>query len=131
MSHPSCRLRNVLSLVLLVVLGGATRALPQAQPLIPGVRAAIARQDFAAGEQLIAAERRAHGVTPEVLEAMSWLGRGALAAQRWDDADKYARDTYALAQSALRGRPVDQEPHLPIALGAAIEVQAQVAAHHD
>lgn len=99
-----------------------------AQPLIPAVRAAIARQDYGTGERLIREERDRRGITPEVLEAMSWLGRGALAAKEWARADKYARDTYELSVATLKTRPLDAEPRLPIALGAAIEVRAQVAA---
>jgi thiol-disulfide isomerase/thioredoxin len=107
----------------------ARPARAQQPSLIRTVRAAIAQQDFLAAEQLIMTERRVHGVTPEILEAHSWLGRGALAAERWEQAEKYARETYTMAQAALKSRPIDQEPHLPIALGAAIEVQAQVSAH--
>jgi len=114
---------------LLILAATVSPARAQSPSLIRSVRDALAKQDFPAAEQLIATERRARGVTPEVLEAHSWLGRGALAAQRWERADTYARETYTLAQAALKGRPIDQEPHLPIALGAAIEVQAQVAAH--
>jgi thiol-disulfide isomerase/thioredoxin len=96
--------------------------------VIAEVRAEIAKQDFARGESILSAYRAANGVTPEVLEALSWLGRGALAAKQWDKAEDYARQTYDLALAALQGRSVDQEPRLPIALGAAIEVQAHVRA---
>jgi thiol-disulfide isomerase/thioredoxin len=96
--------------------------------IIAEVRAEIAKQDFARGESILSEYRSAHGVTPEVLEALSWLGRGALAARQWDQAEDYARQTYDLALAALQSRGVDQEPRLPIALGAAIEVQAHVRA---
>jgi thiol-disulfide isomerase/thioredoxin len=96
--------------------------------IIAEVRAEIAKQDFARGESILSEYRAAHGVTPEALEALSWLGRGALAAKQWDKAEDYARQTYDLALAALQSRPVDQEPRLPIALGAAIEVQAHVRA---
>ncbi|MGE3958169.1 MAG: TlpA family protein disulfide reductase [Vicinamibacterales bacterium] len=112
-----------------VVFAGVPEALAQTQSLTAAVRAAIAKQDFAGAEQLVANDRKARGVTPEGLEAMSWLGRGALAAERWDAADAYAKDTYALALQALKGRTMDQEPRLPIAIGAAMEVRAHVAAH--
>ena len=106
------------------VLAGA-----QAPPtLVSEVRAAIAAGDFAKGEQLVAAHRASQGVTPMMLEALSWLGRGALAAKRFDQAEAYARETHELSLQALRGRKMDDEPRLPIALGAAIEVQAHVAA---
>ncbi|MGE3957380.1 MAG: TlpA family protein disulfide reductase [Vicinamibacterales bacterium] len=112
-----------------VLFCGAPQALAQTPTLTAAVRAAIAKQDFAGAEQLVANDRKARGITPDGLEAMSWLGRGALAAERWDAADTYARDTYTLAVAALKGRTMDQEPHLPIAIGAAMEVRAQVAAH--
>ncbi len=112
-----------------VVLTGIPQAQAQAPTLVASVRAAIAKQDFAGAEQLVANDRKARGVTPEGLEAMSWLGRGALAAERWDAADAYAKDTYTQALQALKGRTMDQEPRLPIAIGAAMEVRAHVAAH--
>ncbi|MBI3048224.1 MAG: TlpA family protein disulfide reductase [Acidobacteria bacterium] len=121
-------IRGLASIVTLVLLGGTSGQAGQTRSVIADVRAAIAQQDFARGETILEGYRSAHGVTPEVLEAFSWLGRGALAARQWDKADAYAKQTYDLALSALKGRSVDQEPHLPIALGAAIEVQAHVRA---
>ncbi len=111
-----------------LVWGGGPIA-GQSQALIPSVRAAIARQDFAAGERLIREHRESRGVTPEMLEALSWLGRGSLAARQWEAADTYAQQTYDLARASLKERGVDDERHLPIALGAAIEVQAHVRAN--
>jgi thiol-disulfide isomerase/thioredoxin len=61
-----------------------------------------------------------------MLEALSWLGRGALAAKQCDKAEAYAKETQQLSLQELKKRPMDAEGHLPIALGAAIEVQAQV-----
>ncbi len=103
-------------------------ASPVAAAVIQDVRAAIARNDFAGGEKLIASYRAAGGVTPEVLEALSWLGRGAQAAKQWDQAEGYAVETRKLALAELTKRPLDAERHLPIALGASIEVQAHVLA---
>ena len=105
----------VVALAVLVPVGLAAQAPTQA--VIPAVRAAIARQDFADGERLIREYRSNRGVTPEMLEALSWLGRGALAAKQWAKADDYARQTYDLARAALKSRPMDEEPRLPIALG--------------
>ena len=99
---------------------------PQPAGLIAVVRAAVARGDFARAEALIAADRKQHGVTPELAEAVSWLGRGALASKALDKADAYAAEARKYALSLLHGRTLDAERHLPIALGASIEVQAQV-----
>lgn len=101
-------------------------SLAAAAQLIPGVRAAIKQGDFAQAEKMIAEERSRTGVTPQVLEAFSWLGRGALAAKQLDQADAYARKTRDLVLAELKKRPLDGDANTPIALGASIEVQAQV-----
>jgi thiol-disulfide isomerase/thioredoxin len=97
-----------------------------AQTLVREVRAAVAKKDFAAGEATIAAYRQSKGVTAELLEAQSWLARGALAENRLDQAESYAVATHEQALEALKSRRLDDDGSLPIALGAAIEVQAQV-----
>ena len=56
-----------------------------------------------------------------------------MAAARWrpeqlDKAENYALETYDLCVEALKTRPMDAEPRLPIAIGAAIEVRAHVHA---
>jgi thiol-disulfide isomerase/thioredoxin len=108
----------------------AAPSAPTATPpnVIAEVRAAIAKGDFAGGERLLEAYRTARGTTPEALEALSWLGRGALAADRLDQAENYALETYDLCVEALTTRTMDAEPRLPIAMGAAIEVRAHVHA---
>ncbi len=94
--------------------------------VITDVRQAIAKNNFALGDSVIQKYRSERGVTPEMLEALSWLSRGALAANQLDKADAYAKETQRLALEELKKRPLDSENHLPIALGAAIEVEAQV-----
>jgi thiol-disulfide isomerase/thioredoxin len=69
-----------------------------------------------------------HGATPELLEAMSWLARAELESRNYAAAQGYSQQTYDLCVAQLKKRPLDQESHLPIALGAAIEVQAGVMA---
>ncbi len=92
------------------------------------VRAALARNDIAQAEQRARDYRAARGVTPEFLEAWSWLGRGALAAGDYERAERYAAETRALALEELKRRPLDAERRLPTALGASVEVQAQAMA---
>ena len=96
--------------------------------IVSDVRAAIAQNDFPLAESRLATYRKQHGVTPEMIEALSWLGRGALAARKLDQAETYARQARALALEQLKTRPLDAEPRLPLALGASIEVQARVMA---
>jgi thiol-disulfide isomerase/thioredoxin len=120
--------RRLVVIVALLLVSWTAGQAGQSQSLIASVRQAIAQRDFARGEKILDAYRSSHGVTPEMLEALSWLGRGALAAGQWESAEGYAQKTYDLALSELKGRSVDQERHLPIALGAAIEVLAHVRA---
>lgn len=99
--------------------------------VVRDVRDALNRKDPAGAQTLLDAHRKQHGATPEWLEAYSWLGRGALAAGQLDAAESYAQKTYDLAIAELKKRPLDQERHLPIALGAAIEVQSHVMAQRN
>ncbi len=94
------------------------------QSIVREVRAAGSAQDFARGEQLIERYRAAKGVTPEMILALSWLGRGAQAAKAWERAEKYAAETRTLALEQLKKRSLDADEQLPLALGASIEVQA-------
>lgn len=95
--------------------------------LIGDVRAQLAQNSFPAAEGELRAYKAQHGVSPEYLEALSWMARGAASTNRWDQALAYATETRRLAEQQLAAskRKLDAEPHLPIALGAAYEVLAQ------
>jgi thiol-disulfide isomerase/thioredoxin len=101
-------------------------SVPISAALVSDVRAAIGANDFAKGESLIANYRKQNGVTPEMILATSWLGRGALAQNDLDKAGRYAEETRKLALAELKKRPLDSEKDLPLALGASIEVQGHV-----
>src|SRR5215831_5301895 len=92
-----------------------------AQDIVKEVRIALAQNNFALGESLIQKYKSTQGATPEMIEAVSWLGRGALAARQLDRADSYAAQARKLALAQLTRRKLDAEPHLPVALGASIE----------
>ena len=98
--------------------------------IVQDVRTALAQRNFAAADSQLQAYRAQHGVDPEYLEALSWTAREALAANQLDQADAAAKQTETLARQLLQKRGLDAEPHLPIALGAAFEVQAQVLEAH-
>ena len=109
----------------------ALTALCAPAAIVKDVRTAIANNDLSSGARLIQQYRAASGVTPEMLEALSWMARGELAARKFDQAEKYADETYRLSIAELKKRPLDREKSLPNALGAAIEVEANVlAAEH-
>jgi thiol-disulfide isomerase/thioredoxin len=93
--------------------------------LINGVRAQLAQNSFSTAESELNSYKTQHGVTPEYLEALSWMARAAASQKKWEQADHYATETRTLSQQQLAKRQFDAEPHLPIALGAAYEVLAQ------
>jgi thiol-disulfide isomerase/thioredoxin len=95
--------------------------------LIGDINALLARNSFSAAESELRTYKAQHGVTPEYLEALSWMARGAAAEKQWGQATVYANETRRLSeqQLATSNRKLDAEPHLPVALGAAYEVLAQ------
>jgi thiol-disulfide isomerase/thioredoxin len=92
------------------------------------VRNQLARNDFSAAETNLQSYRNRQGVTADYVEALSWMARASLAANRLDRAQAFARQTETLSRQLLLKRSLDAEPQLPVALGAAIEVQAQTLA---
>ncbi|MEQ1886267.1 MAG: TlpA disulfide reductase family protein [Bryobacteraceae bacterium] len=92
--------------------------------IIEDVREAIAKSGEAATVQKLQSYRTSQGITAEYLEAFSWLARAQYNAKRYAQAAQTAEEVYDLCRAELKKRPLDSERHLPIALGAAIEVQA-------
>jgi len=120
--HGDMRLRHLAVLLLLSSFAFAD--------IIEDVRAALAQRNFTAADSALQTYRTQHGVDPAYLEALSWTAREALAANQLEKADAAAKQTETLVRQLLQKRSLDAEPHLPIALGAALEVQAQVLAAH-
>jgi thiol-disulfide isomerase/thioredoxin len=96
--------------------------------IIDDVRVAAAQGNFTAAEAAAQAYKAQRGATPEYAEAVSWLGRFALNAGQPDSANKYARQAQLVVVQILKTRRLDSDLHLPTALGAAFEVQAQAMA---
>ncbi len=63
---------------------------------------------------------------PQAIEALSVQARAELAQRNYPKALADAETVYRQAVAELKWRPLDKEPSLPLALGAAIEVEAQV-----
>jgi thiol-disulfide isomerase/thioredoxin len=114
------RLRILLVSVLLTALAWAG--------IVDDVRAALSQNNFSAAEAALSSYRGQQGVTTEYLEAYSWLGRTALEQRQYDQADNYAKQTQVQVVELLKKHPLDADAHLPIALGAALEVRAQAMA---
>jgi thiol-disulfide isomerase/thioredoxin len=96
--------------------------------IVDDVRIALAQNNFSGAESELKSYKAQRGVTPEYLEALSWMGRAALSMQQYTQAENYAKQTRTLAVQQLKNRSVDTEPQLPLALGAALEVQSQALA---
>jgi thiol-disulfide isomerase/thioredoxin len=96
--------------------------------IVDSVRIALMQNNFAGAEAQLNSYRTQRGVDAEYLDAYSWLGRAAFDQGQYDQAAAFAKETKALALEQLKQRPLDAEPHLPTALGAALEVQSQVLA---
>src|SRR6185437_12124401 len=96
--------------------------------LIPAVRSAAMHGDLARAERLVRSDPDENGSTPEALEALSWVARGALQQRRFPKASDSARQVRRSVLRKLRVIELDSEPHLAAALGAASEVLAQTMA---
>jgi thiol-disulfide isomerase/thioredoxin len=101
--------------------GQATRA---PVGIVESVEAALSQGSEAGAIQQLRAYRSVRGATPEYLEAESWLARVELNSRRYAQAEQFAQEVYDLSAGLLKSRTLDREPHLAIALGAAIEVDA-------
>jgi len=107
----------------LIAVGGI--ALRGQSDLISDIRNYLSNNNFGAAEVELANYKALHGITPEYLEALSWMARASASVGQWDKATTYATETRTLSEQQLTKRKLDAEPHLPIALGAAYEVLAQ------
>ncbi len=103
-------------------------AIPASAGIVETVRASFATGSDARAIQELSSYRAAQGITPEYLEAFSWLTRAEFESHNYAAAEKFAQGIYTQATELLKKRPLDREPHLPLALGAAIEIQAKTLA---
>jgi len=108
------------------LLGLFLMALSIHAEIVGEVRMTVDAGDLPAAGRLVADYCKAHGTTPDVIFANSWIARGYLERGKLDDADKNAMETRAWALTLVMHRKLDAEPVLPLALSAAIEVHAQV-----
>jgi thiol-disulfide isomerase/thioredoxin len=96
--------------------------------LVDDVRIFVEQGNLPAAEQQLRMYRAKGAVTPELAAAVSWMARGELAARNYDKADAYAAEARKISDGLLHFRKLDSDPLLPIAVGAGIEVHAQVLA---
>ena len=96
--------------------------------IVEDVQSAVYGGNLQLAETELQDYRAHHSPDPEYLEALSWMARAQLMAKQLGAAQTYATQTENMALQLLQKRSLDAEPHLPLALGAALEVKAQVLA---
>ncbi len=96
--------------------------------IVEDVRIALAQKNFTSADQYLQSYAARNGVNGEYVEAYSWMARAAFDEGNYSQAAAYAKQTQSLALQQLKQRSLDSEPHLPMGLGAAIEVQSQTLA---
>jgi thiol-disulfide isomerase/thioredoxin len=96
--------------------------------IVNDVRGLVARHDLAAAQAAAKTYQAQSGATPELAAALSWIARGEWDARQLPQAEQYAAAARKMATDLLGMRRLDADPWLPTALGAAIEVHAQVLA---
>jgi len=99
-----------------------------AADIVDDVRDALEANKPTLAQAALKSYRDQHGADPAYLDALSWTARSALAARDYNQAYSLARQTQLLSAPQLKKRKLDAEPHLPMALGAAYEVESQVLA---
>src|SRR2546427_9805102 len=101
-------------LVLLLALASSVGAAQAPRPvtLVSEVRAAIAAHDLTRAESLVSKQRADKGNTPEVLEALSWLARGAQSEGQAHRADGYAAEAQRRAPAGAAGPAAGGGRHL-------------------
>ncbi len=92
------------------------------------VHGLVVQGNLPAAEQVLRSAQPRLGATAEFAAALSWVARGAVSARQFDKADSYATQARTLAMRVLGMRRVDTDPFLPTAIGAAIEVHAEILA---
>ncbi|MGZ4824242.1 MAG: TlpA disulfide reductase family protein, partial [Terriglobales bacterium] len=109
---------------LLLVPCALAWAIPASAGIIQVVQASFATGSDARAIQELSAYRASQGITPEYLEAFSWLARAEFQSGNYLPAEKFSQAIYTFSVEQLKKQPLDKEPHLPTALGATIEIQA-------
>lgn len=112
-------LHSAAKLLILTYIGCIAAAAQQAAP---------SPAQVAQAEAQVEAYRARYGASPQVLQFMAEIARAKLALGQVTAAQSYARQTERLCRLQLQHRALDAEPRLPLALGGALEVEAQVMA---
>ncbi|HEY3826647.1 MAG TPA: TlpA disulfide reductase family protein [Bryobacteraceae bacterium] len=114
--------------LLCLMAAGPYAGAQQQITIVAFVKVAAVAGDFATARKALDQYRSKAGTTPEYIEALSWIGRAELAHHDPAAAEQNSDEVRKLSLAQLAHRKLDAEPHLPTALGAAIEVEGQALA---
>jgi thiol-disulfide isomerase/thioredoxin len=109
----------------------AAPAAPSPAPPSPvsGIRGKLAAADLPSAESILEVHREKHGEDGPWLAGLSWLARGALMLGERDKAARFAALARARCADSVAMDPgLTQRPNAETALGASLEVQAQLLA---
>src|SRR5579872_5219662 len=94
---------RLLSISLLLML-----AIPAPAGIVQDVLASFSTGSDARAIQELTTYRAAQGITPEYLEAFSWLTRAEFESHNYPAAEKFAQGIYAQSAELLKQRPLDR-----------------------
>jgi len=106
----------------------APATVPAAPPSpVSGIRNKLSAGDLLSAESILEVHRAKYGEDGAHLAGLSWLARGALLLGEPDQARRYAADVRVrCADRIAHGADLGKDRDLETALGAAIEVEAQL-----
>jgi cytochrome c biogenesis protein CcmG, thiol:disulfide interchange protein DsbE len=104
----------------------ATAPTPAKPSPVSGIRNKISAGDLLSAESILEVHREKNGEDGPYLVGLSWLARGALLLGEDGKTRRYVADVRAKCAEKLKaGADLEKDDDLEIALGAAIEVEAQ------
>ena len=103
-------------------------AVPASAAVVSEVRFKLSAGDLSSAEALVEDYYLTNGANSEYAAAVSWLARGALTLGRTETAARYLEETKTLVAALLKTKGVDDDNFLEAAVGASIEVEAQILA---
>ncbi len=109
-----------------IALAAVSLLSPVFAGIVDDVRDEIELRAFDRANARIESYERQKGETSELAAAISWMARGALATQDLNAADIYATRALDMSVKLLGNRDMDLDQWLPTAIGASVEVHAQV-----
>jgi cytochrome c biogenesis protein CcmG/thiol:disulfide interchange protein DsbE len=96
---------------------------------VSGIRNKLAAGDLLSAESILEVHRAENGEDSNYLTGLAWLARGALLTGDLDKAKRYTADVRArCADAQAHGATPESDHAVEIAIGTAIEVEAQLVA---